>query len=85
MIELKDIENDSENKYTVVMKCADCKMVMQSTPPMTGVELSKAWIRIVASAPLANIRCPEGCTPTDHDYNAHHILVIEKSDDKNGR
>lgn len=76
---LDDVRNDDVGKYLLSVHCADCDESLINSKIMTGTELVKNWLLIVASSPLTAPKCPKGCPPTASDCNAHTKLRIRKA------
>jgi hypothetical protein len=72
-----EIRNIEDVQLKVVVTCADCGAVLNSTVPMTADELWRQWARLVVSSGLATGPCPKGCRSTFSDCNINTDLRIE--------
>jgi len=75
-IELREIRNDSENKFKVIASCSECDEQMAETEIMTGKELSNRWISIVMGGALSIGRCPKCKYSTFSDCNLAYETKI---------
>ena len=81
---LDEVRDDGTGLYVVCVHCADCDELLMAGKKMTGVDMAKDWVQIVASSPLCCPKCPKGCIPTASDCNAHTKLRIIRYDLQGG-
>ena len=77
-MELNDIPKDSQDVFTVALRCADCGDELNRSHKMTGEELHRAWITMAINSGFNAGQCKNGCRSTWSDLNINTSMVIEK-------
>lgn len=63
----------------ILLKCEDCKHVVNKSKMMSSLEMILDWTRIVMSGPLCTKRCGKCGSSTYSDMNAHYLMKIYKN------